>query len=94
HIRALPTSSTDRLLLVITREPEGSLSAIVTDDPSLSNREMEVARWICNGKSNSEIARILGISPRTVHKHVEHIFERLGVESRVALTVRLMKNFR
>jgi len=32
---------------------------------------------------------ILGISPRTVHKHVEHIFEKLGVESRVALAVRL-----
>lgn len=48
-------------------------------------RENEVSRWICEGKANSEIAAILGISPRTVHKHVEHIFEKTGVASRAIL---------
>lgn len=49
----------------------------------LTSREREVFRWICEGKTNPEIALILGISPRTVQKHAEHIFVRLGVENRL-----------
>ena len=56
----------------------------------LSRREREVAHWICFGKSNAEIAAILGISPRTVQKHNEHIFEKLAVDSRMALARRLL----
>ena len=56
----------------------------------LSPRQFEVAWWISEGKTNAVIASILGISPRTIHKHVEHILERLGVESRVAVTVRIL----
>jgi DNA-binding CsgD family transcriptional regulator len=47
-------------------------------------RENEVTRWLCEGKRNAEIGAILGISVRTVGKHVEHIFEKLGVETRTA----------
>jgi DNA-binding CsgD family transcriptional regulator len=53
-----------------------------------------VARWIREGKTNVEIARIMGISPRTVQKHIEHIFEKLGVESRVAVATHQMDNRR
>lgn len=49
---------------------------------SLTKRQREIAYWIKRGKSNPEIAVILGISPRTVAKHVENIFRELGVESR------------
>jgi DNA-binding CsgD family transcriptional regulator len=45
-------------------------------------RETEVARWLAMGKTNPEIGLILGISPRTVDKHAEHIFHKLGVENR------------
>lgn len=48
----------------------------------LSLREGEVLEWIAAGKRNSEIAAILGLSPRTVEKHVQHILEKLGVETR------------
>ena len=58
---------------------------------NLSPRQTEVACWISEGKTNADIATILGISPRTVHKHVEHIFERMGVESRVAVTRRMLE---
>lgn len=87
QIRAVPTTSPERTLLVLTLENQlwGRPGA---DDLGLTPRENEVAGWICEGKTNGEIAAILGISPRTVQKHVEHIFERLGVESRVAMTVR------
>jgi len=56
----------------------------------LTPREFEVAWWIGESKTNAAIAAILGISPRTVQKHVEHIFDRLGVESRVAVSVCMM----
>jgi DNA-binding CsgD family transcriptional regulator len=50
----------------------------------LTAREVEVLGWIREGKSNPEIAQILSISPRTVHKHVEHLLQKLGAETRHA----------
>jgi DNA-binding response OmpR family regulator/DNA-binding CsgD family transcriptional regulator len=50
----------------------------------LTVRESQVLFWISNGKSNREIAEILGMSPRTVNKHLEQIFPKLGVENRTA----------
>ena len=57
----------------------------------LSPRKFEVAWWVSEGKTNGDIAGILGISPRTVQKHVENIFERLGAESRVEVTRRMIE---
>lgn len=51
---------------------------------SLTRRETEVLQWVAEGKTNAEIGTILGMSPRTVQKHLEHIFEKLGVQSRTA----------
>ncbi|MEM7010176.1 MAG: helix-turn-helix transcriptional regulator [Verrucomicrobiota bacterium] len=51
---------------------------------TLTKRQLEILKWIAEGKSNSEIAIILEISPRTVEKHCENIFEKLGVDSRLA----------
>jgi DNA-binding NarL/FixJ family response regulator len=51
---------------------------------SLTPREAEVLSWLAKGKTNRDIADILGMSPRTVNKHLEHIFEKLGVETRTA----------
>lgn len=50
----------------------------------LSRRETEILCWIVCGKSNPEIATILSISVRTIHKHVEHIYLKLRVENRHA----------
>jgi len=50
----------------------------------LTPRQAEVLYWVAQGKTNAEIAIILGTSPRTVEKHVEQLLERLGVENRVA----------
>ena len=54
---------------------------------ALTPRETEVLSWIAKGKTNRDIADILGMSPRTVNKHLEHIFEKLGVETRAAAAV-------
>jgi DNA-binding NarL/FixJ family response regulator len=50
----------------------------------LTAREAEVLFWISRGKSNRDIGEILRISPRTVNKHLERVFEKLGVENRAA----------
>ncbi|MGH1462386.1 MAG: response regulator [Neptuniibacter sp.] len=50
----------------------------------ITERESEVLYWIANGKTNREIAEILDMSPRTVNKHLEQLFPKLGVENRTA----------
>lgn len=50
----------------------------------LSRREAEVLIWIAQGKTNAEIGTILDMSPRTVQKHLEHIYQKLGVETRTS----------
>ncbi len=50
----------------------------------LSARQREVLHWIAAGKTNVEIAIILGVSPHTIKNHVSAIFEKLGVENRRA----------
>jgi DNA-binding NarL/FixJ family response regulator len=50
----------------------------------LTEREAEVLLWISYGKSNADISEVLTISPRTVQKHLERIYEKLGVETRAA----------
>ena len=49
---------------------------------NLTNREVEVLRWIKEGKTNWEISRILNITERTVKYHTENIYKKLGVSSR------------
>jgi DNA-binding response OmpR family regulator/DNA-binding CsgD family transcriptional regulator len=50
----------------------------------LSAREAEVLLWIARGKPNKDVSDILGISPRTVNKHLEQVFTKLGVENRAS----------
>ena len=64
-----------------------SPSEILKDAFDLTEREAEVLIWIANGKSNKEIASILDMSPRTVNKHLDRIFGKLGVENRTSAAV-------
>jgi DNA-binding response OmpR family regulator/DNA-binding CsgD family transcriptional regulator len=60
----------------------------------ITPRQAEVLYWIAQGKTNAEIGIILGTSPRTIHKHVEMLFERLGVENRagaIATAARILQ---
>jgi len=50
----------------------------------LTAREVEVLEWVAYGKTNRDIGDILGLSPRTVNKHLEHVYVKLGVETRLA----------
>ncbi|MDQ8201007.1 helix-turn-helix transcriptional regulator [Pelagicoccus enzymogenes] len=58
----------------------------------LTKREKQVLFWIVEGKTNGDIGRILGISHRTVEKHCESIFRKLGIENRYAAIVCALTN--
>ena len=59
--------------------------------PELSERELEIVRLLARGRANKEIARELGISPRTVEGHVNNVFAKFGVSSRVELVLAAMR---
>lgn len=58
----------------------------------LTGREMDVLRLVVAAKTNQEIGRALGISAKTVEKHLENIFAKLGVASRVEAAVRAVRD--
>ena len=64
-----------------------SLRVAETEPPYLTQRELEVVEWIVAGKRNHEIGKILECSPRTVQKHVQHILEKLHVETRTGVCI-------
>jgi DNA-binding NarL/FixJ family response regulator len=57
----------------------------------LTDREAEVLLWVAQGKSNGEIAIILGMAEKTVKKHMSNIFDKLGLDGRNAATVRAIE---
>ncbi|AMO25582.1 hypothetical protein GCM10027034_11000 [Ramlibacter solisilvae] len=61
------------------------------EDACLTPRERDVMRWLSYGKTDADIAQLLSISPRTVHKHLEHIYVKLGVETRTAAVMRVRR---
>jgi DNA-binding CsgD family transcriptional regulator len=85
-IRVLRDSQPGRGLLLL--EEPAELSAQPLRSLGLTSRQAEVLLWVAQGKTNSEIGLILGLSAGTVHKHLEHIFETLGVETRTAAALR------
>jgi len=58
----------------------------------LSDREVDVIRLVAVGRSNKEIGALLGMSPRTAQKHVMHVYEKLGLESRAGLALYAMEH--
>jgi len=74
----------DEFLLRLAKDSAAYLPAEFSKELGLTGREGEVLSWLSKGKSNRDIAQILGLSPRTVDKHLEQIYAKLGVENRTA----------
>ncbi|MDB5815629.1 MAG: DNA-binding response regulator [Rhodocyclales bacterium] len=84
-LRARRVTETDQAIGIIAlSRSDASPGVVGWNPPQLTARESEVLLWVSRGKTNRDIADILGMSPRTVNKHLEHIFEKLGVETRTA----------
>lgn len=62
----------------------GSPGISMPRDVGLTKRQAEVLAWVAMGKTNKEIGAILAISWRTVQKHLEQIYQKMGVETRTA----------
>jgi len=66
---------------LVLREKNDELDAAPVETLGLTKREAEVLLWVSQGKRNAEIAAILGIRPKTITKHLERIFQKIGVET-------------
>jgi DNA-binding NarL/FixJ family response regulator len=74
----------NEFLLRLAKDGGANLPAQFSSELGLTTREGEVLSWLSKGKTNRDIAQILGLSPRTVDKHLEQIYAKLGVENRTA----------
>jgi DNA-binding response OmpR family regulator/DNA-binding CsgD family transcriptional regulator len=74
----------NELLLRLAKDSGPQTQKEVGKQLGLTLREGEVLSWLSKGKTNRDIAQILGLSPRTVDKHLEQIYAKLGVENRTA----------
>ncbi len=74
----------NEFLLRLAKDSRPEMPAEFSSELGLTTREGEVLSWLSKGKTNRDIAQILGLSPRTVDKHLEQIYAKLGVENRTA----------
>lgn len=90
--KIVPSSIDDEYMLLIQKSSQEWDLASLKVSFGLTAREAEILMWVSRGKTNKEVGLILGTSPRTVNKHLEHIFEKLGVPTRTAAVARVLNN--
>ena len=81
----------NEILLRVSKYTACKEEMVLQDKLSLTLREAEVLIWTARGKSNRDIGEILKMSPRTVNKHLEQIYPKLGVENRTAAAAIAMR---
>jgi DNA-binding response OmpR family regulator len=81
----------DEYLFRLSAESEANQEETLRQHFGLTLRESEVLLWIARGKSNRDIGEVLGLSPRTVNKHLEQIYVKLGVENRASAAVKALQ---
>ncbi|WEX07390.1 response regulator [Chelativorans sp. AA-79] len=86
----LGTVAPDEHLFRLIAQDEGNQEDMLRQHFGLTLRESEVLLWIARGKSNRDIGEVLGLSPRTVNKHLEQVYVKLGVENRASAAVKAM----
>jgi len=80
----LVTDKQEGIQLVRLEKQRPALSTRSLARLGLSRRETEVLRWLARGMTNAKIGTVLGLSRFTVRKHLEHVYEKLGVKTRTA----------
>jgi len=90
-VKLLGHPAPDECLLRLVQQDETSQLMVLRHTFSVTDREAEVLFWLSRGKTNQEIAQILSVSPRTVNKHLEPIFRKLGVENRTAAVAQALQ---
>jgi DNA-binding CsgD family transcriptional regulator len=90
-IRLSVDAANDQYLLTLEEQAPLELSFSLLQELGLSKRESEILHWIFHDKSNQQISEILNLSNRTVQKHCENIYDRLGVNSRAAAITQVLQ---
>jgi DNA-binding CsgD family transcriptional regulator len=80
----------ERALLDLLRPHLAKVYRRMSTVGRLTTREAEVLRWVAAGKSDAQIGAILRISARTVQKHLQNVYDKLGVENRTAAVNRVL----
>lgn len=88
HLNYLGEVGANEILFRITSANKEADDDILKRQFGLTAREAEVLVWISKGKANRDIGEILGLSSRTVNKHLEQIYVKLGVENRASAAVK------
>jgi DNA-binding NarL/FixJ family response regulator len=91
HFSLLSSTSESEVLFRIAIDGADAQVAILRRLYAVTGREAEVLLWVAQGKSNRDIGEILGLSPRTVNKHLEQIYQKLGVENRASAAIAAVK---
>jgi CheY-like chemotaxis protein/DNA-binding CsgD family transcriptional regulator len=87
-------SGEDEWLIVLREDDDAAMIEAMSHAFRLTGREAEVLYWVVKGKTNRDVGDILGSSPATVKKHLEHVYEKLGVETRTAAASLAMSRVR
>ncbi len=87
-------SGDDEWLMVMRESSDQAVIDALGATFKLTAREAEVLYWLAKGKTNRDIGDILGTSPATVKKQLEHVYEKLGVETRTAAAAAAMGRVR
>lgn len=91
EIKYISENEKDECLFRLTDLEKPCEQQLLQEAFELTLRESEVLVWLARGKSNSEIAQILDISPRTINTHLVQIFRKLGVENRTSAAILALK---
>ncbi|MEO0913306.1 MAG: DNA-binding response regulator [Pseudomonadota bacterium] len=84
----LGSSPSGDLLISATRSSPGNRVSTLAQRFVLTEREAEVLLWLTQGKTNRDIAEILSVSARTVNKHLEQVFQKMGVDNRTSAALK------
>lgn len=90
-VRLVGQLGRDELLLRVVPVNPAAEEAQLRERLAVTAREAEVLLWISRGKANRDIAQILDLSPKTVNKHLEQIYAKLGVENRAAAAAKAVR---
>ncbi len=91
EVRYIGQTGSNEFLMRLVDLERPSESERLREAFAVTSREADVLLWIARGKTNREIATILAMSPRTVNKHLEQIFRKLGVENRTSAAALALK---
>lgn len=87
RLQFIGRSSSGELLVKLSTVSDQTAQAFLAQKFDLTQREGEVLLWLAQGKTNRDIAQILDLSARTVNKHLEQIFQKMGVDNRTSAAV-------